>query len=302
VSTLLDDIINLAETSSQPLADILRKCLRLGHELKNDRLKTWANQELNGYRDGAEVPPYRIVHAPAYGNFVGPFHAQYRHHIIIPATMDEEHQHWTQTLNLHQSVSALDSLAKEAGPEGTLMVEWPANMVAYYQTRLIQRFVCHNAWQEMPKSVMVELLDTVRNKTFRMALEIKDELGTSYADLNKLKTKEAEIQNIVIHNVGNVAFGNASVDASGQTTIVGDRKSLDAVLVKAGLDDSDLAELSQATQVDGGVKPGKPGTRLDSWIQSKAGKVVVGGVKVGLSIGQQLLTDWLLIHAGLKKP
>ena len=30
---LLDDIINLALDSKQPLPDILRKCLLLGHEL-----------------------------------------------------------------------------------------------------------------------------------------------------------------------------------------------------------------------------------------------------------------------------
>jgi hypothetical protein len=45
VSILLDGIISLAGDGKQPLPDILRKCLRLGHELKNDRLKTWAAQE-----------------------------------------------------------------------------------------------------------------------------------------------------------------------------------------------------------------------------------------------------------------
>jgi hypothetical protein len=91
-----------------------------------------------------------------------------------------------------------------------------------------------------------------------------------------------------------------NVDASHQTVFVaGDRKTLDAALVKAGLDQTDLDELSEAILVDGGSKPGN---RVTEWVQLKAGKVIVGGVGVGVSIGQQLLTDWLLIHAGLKKP
>jgi hypothetical protein len=59
VSILLDDIINLAIDGKQPLPDILRKCLLLGHELKNERLKVWANQELNDYESKEDIPDYR---------------------------------------------------------------------------------------------------------------------------------------------------------------------------------------------------------------------------------------------------
>jgi hypothetical protein len=101
--------------------------------------------------------------------------------------------------------------------------------------------------------VLVQVLDTVRNITFRMALEIKEGLGTSYAELNRLKPEEtAKAQNIVINNLGgNVALGD--LDASGSTTIIaGDRKTLDAALVKAGMNQTDLAELTEAIQTDGG--------------------------------------------------
>jgi len=77
MSALLDQIIQLAEDSKQPVPDLLRKCLRLGHELKNERLKTWATLELNGYASGRDVPNYRILSANAYGNFIGPLYAQY---------------------------------------------------------------------------------------------------------------------------------------------------------------------------------------------------------------------------------
>ena len=56
MSSLLDDIINLAVDGKQPLPDILRKCLLLAYELKNERLKTWANQELNGYEPALDLP------------------------------------------------------------------------------------------------------------------------------------------------------------------------------------------------------------------------------------------------------
>jgi len=76
MSALLDDIINLAVDGKQPLPDILRKCLLLGHELKNDLLKAWANQELNGYKSGKDIPEYRIIPSQARGSFIGPFQSQ----------------------------------------------------------------------------------------------------------------------------------------------------------------------------------------------------------------------------------
>jgi hypothetical protein len=56
---LLDEIIEAATDGEQPLTDVLRKCLRLGHALKSERLKSWASQELNGYSDGETVDSVR---------------------------------------------------------------------------------------------------------------------------------------------------------------------------------------------------------------------------------------------------
>jgi len=135
-----------------------------------------------------------------------------------------------------------------------------------------------------------------------MALQIKDELGTSYVDLSKIKSSEAlNIQNIIFQNTGgnmNMAFGQSSVDASGQgqTNIaVGDRKALDAVLSKAGLEKVDLDSLTEAIRIDGK----KPGDKVFEWVKEKASKVLSGGIKVGTDIGAQILTAWIKQHYGL---
>lgn len=66
---LLEKIIELATDTDKPLSVLLRNCVVLGHELKNDSLKTWANQELNGYTDPQKVPEYRVLYAGATGIF-----------------------------------------------------------------------------------------------------------------------------------------------------------------------------------------------------------------------------------------
>lgn len=306
MSALLDDIIKAAVDGRQPLADILRKCLLLGHELKNQRLKEWANQELNGYKSGNDVPQYRVIPALARGDFYGPFGAAYLRHPIPSLMLREEHRNFAEQVSLVQSVSAYADAVKDPEASGSVLhFNWDPNLVVLYQSRLMTGgFNLHAAWQEVPVSAIAEMLDAIRNRTLNMALQLKDELGTSYTELRKIesKEKEASIQNIIFQNTGgstNVSFGEGSVDASGQMQVLinqGDRKALDEVLTKAGVDAGALQKLTEAIQEDGGKKPG---SKVGEWIKSNAGKVLSGGVKVGVSIGQQLLTEWLKQHYGM---
>lgn len=307
MSALLDDIISLAIDGKQPLPDILRKCLFLGHELKNDRLKIWANQELNGYRSEKDVPEYRIIIAEAKGNFVGPYYAQHRDRLIPSIMLEEKHREFAETARLTRAVSAYVDILKErdAGPSGScLTLPWDPNLIAYYQRKLAGGgFVCHSAWQEISASAIAEMLDTVRNRTVNIALQIKDELGTSYTSLryfDAVGEVATKIQNIVFQNTGGnttVAFGQANVDASQHQIgiAVGDRQSLDRVLSTAGMETRDLDTLTEAIESDGD----EPRKKVHEWIKTNAGKVLSGGVKVGAHIGQEILTAWIKAHYGI---
>ena len=69
------------------------------------------------------------------------------------------------------------------------------------------------------------MLDTVRNRTLSMALEIKDELGTSYEDLRSINSSEAaRVQNIIVQHIQGgtnyLNLGDAAIDASTKTETV----------------------------------------------------------------------------------
>jgi hypothetical protein len=69
---LLDEIIGGATDSTEPISNLLRRCLVLAHQLKNEKLKAWAESELNGYNDVDLLPDYRVARIVARGFFVGP--------------------------------------------------------------------------------------------------------------------------------------------------------------------------------------------------------------------------------------
>jgi len=294
--SLLDDIIRLAQDDQSSLPNILRMCLVLASQLKDERLKAWANRELDGYRNENEVPQYRKHGAHAFGHFIGIGWSQFPRHLIPSGVLPKELQHWAESVDVAQSVGSLADLKKSA--KGAMITfPWPPNMVALYQDKLVMDKMCQNAWQELPMPALVEILETVRNTTLRMALDIREKLPESSNpdDLGKLEPSvKREIQQVIIEkleNFGNVALGDIAVKE--QTIIVGDRKTLDAALMKSGLDKTDVAELSDVL-IEGGSK--------DKWIESKAVKIVANGVKVGVDIGKAILTEFLLQYSGLKKP
>ena len=49
--SLLKEIRDAAVDANVPIANVLRKCAVLGAKLKNNELRDWALQELNGYKD-----------------------------------------------------------------------------------------------------------------------------------------------------------------------------------------------------------------------------------------------------------
>ena len=163
-------------------------------------------------------------------------------------------------------------------------------------------FICHAAWQEISASAVAEMLDTIRNRTLNMALQIKDELGTSYTNPSNIEPGETatKIQSIIFQNTGGnttVAFGHANVDASQHQIVitVGDRQGLDKALASAGLEKQDLDTLTDAIKADGD----EPRNKVNEWIRMNASKVLSGGVKVGTHIGQEILTAWIKAHYGI---
>jgi len=297
-NVLLDKIIELATDNQQPLTVLLRQCIVLGYELKNDRLKAWANHELNGYGDSEEMPGYRIVNAPAVGTFSAGYYFPTVKRPIPSFAMEKEHRSAAETVRLTEPVSSYEDIFNTEG--NTLGFPWDSNLIHYYQSRFIERHALINAVQELPKSAIAGLLDTIRTRVLNMALELKAEIGESDADLKKVKQDSAEAEK-VSHIVQTQIFGGTVYIATGEQNVnvqniaVGNWADLKKVLNESGIGEKDVAELSQALQQDDKTM----GTTVRGWISRNAGKVFNSGLQVGVSVGTTILTQYIKRHLGL---
>jgi hypothetical protein len=303
---ILDDIIALATDDTAVLAVVLRKCLVLAHVLKNDRLKSWAQSELNGYGPDVELPDYRKSAAGAKGNFMGPFGSALNNFIILPQTLDEGDRHHAQYALLNQAVAAYEDLLGLPAEKGTLRLPWSNGMIGYYMNRLPMSggLQLVDAWQEIPRSAFTQLLDTVRNRALSLALELKDEVGDDDTALKQLsQTSTEKVEQTVVQQIfqGTVylASGNASMQVQNNTLTPGDWNQLAKTLSNAGIASTAVEELSQEIAAEKTPIGSPLGTTVTNWIKKQSPNVVSGGVKIGASVGQALLTEYLKQHFGI---
>jgi hypothetical protein len=80
-----------------------------------------------------------------------------------------------------------------------------------------------------------------------------------------------------------------------QNITVGNWTQLEQVLRTSGLTKPDIDELSEAIESD----EQKIGTKVKDWIKKTSSKVVSGGVKVGVAVGQALLIESLKQYLGM---
>jgi hypothetical protein len=144
------------------------------------------------------------------------------------------------------------------------------------------------------------MLDTIRTRVLNLALELKNEIGESDADLKKVKSNSTEAEK-VSHIVQTQIFGGTVYFAAGQQSVnvqniaVGNWEDLKKVLNESGLGEKDVAELSQALQQDNKTM----GATVKGWISRKAGKLLNQGLQVGVSVGTTILTELIKRHLGL---
>jgi hypothetical protein len=217
--------------------------------------------------------------------------------------MDEIHRHFATTVYFRDSLSSYEELMRSN--HDTFRLDWPGDLILIYQHKIKTQNGCHlaQAWQDIGKSSFAQLFDAVRNRTLKLALEIRASIGNKDETLDDVSPQAAEM---IEHSVTNNIYGGVNVIASGHSNVnstvtqnsitAGDKQQLEAVLRQSGISDSGLSDLSRAIEHDGS---NKMGSGVQAWIKENASRALVGGIRLGAHVVQPVLTEFLKQFFGI---
>jgi hypothetical protein len=161
-----------------------------------------------------------------------------------------------------------------------------------------------SAYQEIPGTVFVSVMDTVRTKILQLALELRDEMGDAESKGNALGSSKVD-QSVVNHIYGGNVVIAATAENFAQIGSIsieeGNQQQLNSALGQLGLDGKSIASLENVMKADAKEAGGKPtlGHRTKKWLGNAASYTSKEGLKVGIDVAKRMATKWVLQHYGL---
>lgn len=308
VVDLLKRINESATSSSIPLGEVLRLCMRLGSLLGNEELIIWAKSEAVGYDENQKLPDYRIFDTEVHADFYGPFGSGLKNTILPQSFIEKEHRDALCISYLKQPVAELERLATAPNKDGILRANWSGDVIAYYQQKELYTngMVLAAAWRILTQSAITGVLETIRTRVLDFALKIEDELDISSAaitaqgEIEKPETKRVEqIVFATIYGAENVSVGNnGNLTQNVIGVQAGDLESLKTYLSSAGLTRPILQELEKALNADSESSE-QPGPATQGWL----GKVMIligkGSLSLSSNITGSLIAGAIMKFLGL---
>jgi hypothetical protein len=302
--SLLDDIIKGATDSSKSdLATVLRQCLILADSLDHPGFNEWVEHELNGYPPGVEPPPYRaLTGVRSIGDFFGVAGSQMRNVPLPTVNVPEPLRKRISAATFRQGVGAIEALV--AGHDHDLQSPWPPDLIARVASRYFAGQTLMAAHIEVPRAAVIGVLDAIRNRVLKFALEIRKKApraGESSPGPALPKEQVGQIFNTyIMGGTQNVAVGSSNFSQTLQQVQAGDFASLRKHLEGLGVPSSDVTELDSAIRADGPpAHPDRFGGRVARWIGTMTGKAASGVWNVATSSAGQLLVDALRAYYDL---
>lgn len=301
--TLLEDIQNSAVDAKSDLGTILRKCKLLAARLGSKPLEEWLIWESNGYPDGVPVPDYRIWALEIKGHFVGPFGSGLRNAPIPHACLPEKTREIYKRYNCRQSIASIEEILSDTS-KGILNVK-TGDLALILGTKVYEDLNCIQAWAEVGRSHLVEVLNSVRNRILDFALAIwKEELNAGdvgNGPTTRLEsTRVTQIFNTIVYGGSSNIVGTASESTITFDIGINDFASLERVLIENGVHPEDIAELRSSVESEPkAIAKDKFGPRVSAWIGKMIGKAAEGSWKIGLGAAGNLLAQAITKYYGL---
>ena len=184
------------------------------------------------------------------------------------------------------------------------MLAWPPQLTTKYQTKFFvdSDLVLNRAWQEIPNSVLVALVEQVRTRVLRFALELKDNVPETAETAKEIPS--AVVDRSVVNHIygGNILIASNAehiAQVVNQNVLAGDYDALAKALKEIGVNQQGLEALARDLEADKKDSTPTFGQRTKGWIENIGQYLGKEGLKIGVEIAKQTALKWIMQHTGM---
>lgn len=311
---VIDDLVN----TDKSLTSALMKLNYFGRLIKNQELIHYTNNELNGYRGNEDkIPEYRKTIATLYIEMQA---YQSHHSGQLPVSMLEEpYRSALQFISVREGISAVEKLARESDKgdsEGQIATSLPMEMLhilqeparKIYKTNV--RIDVISARLSGNSNIVIEIPNAIRTKLLEFVMLISEKFGYDIEIETFNKQAETNNQTIIhqmnttINNTGDgniINTGENNQIENNLTLYKGDTNRLQSELRKQGIEEEDIAEISEIVQNEQmNNENGRLGEKTNGWISKIINKSLNGIGKIASGISVNLLATLAKEYYGMK--
>jgi hypothetical protein len=283
---ILDDIVALLSDESSSLTAALLKTKVLLHNIGKKELVEWANNELNGYPDEAQLPEYRVLPSVVLANLNSMTFQAERHPIPI-AHLGADREASLEHTPMYQSLAVLQemSLRKEG-----LMRAIPMEWIGILELGLARGVRIQQAWCHISADDITGIFLQVRSRLLDFLLELKDTVGES-ATASELRQKSNSLDarrmfNNAIFGAGaTIVVGDHNIQSVRSQITPGNLETLTQALAKLGIPADEIQNLETAVTDDQahGGKPSFEG-KTGAWFTNLLARAARGTLNASVDV------------------
>ena len=300
---ILNELISTLSDASPKLIDCLTKTKVLLYQIGRKDLVDWVNNEINGYKDSAELPSYRYVHAQVKGN-VGNAAYLYPSHPL--PTM---HLSRTQQKSLHEL-----EMKESSGVQENLLIDnkhglsrpLPLEVSQLFDSAFTGGYTVQKAWCDIGAGQIDQILIQVRSRLLEFLLELREILGPEESEqgvkeIAQLPTVASAFTNVIYGDNNTILVGNHNQQQVQIEQVAGNIQHLEEILRSNGVSEIDIDSLKEAIAsepLSSSNSDKKVGPKVGNWIKEMLAKAVDATWQIELGIAGGLLTTVIQKYYG----
>lgn len=198
----INNIVNDLTNPDYRLSNTILKVKVLALKSNNEKLKSWVQNEINGYKD-LDVPDYRVIKVGIYGNMVqdrgfGEFQTRQEFPLSI-YHLSEEIQESLRTAKIKGSIADLEEMVIAKG-EYSIVV--PPMLYSELSAAFKNDWKIETAWQSIPKNIIQGIIVKIKSKLIDFLVEISEVIGQG-ENISILKD-QPNVDNIFDKTIGQI--------------------------------------------------------------------------------------------------